>query len=540
MAKKVIGFSEQSDFDRMAASVVKSERTPMVGQRQRALPPRGSAPAIKRGVISQLGDYDVHLVTLLSGEFTQDLTTDGLTHTATEIQAYVAAEFDYNLRVGDVVIIAKIGKNYWIIETKNNCEGYCIHEDFAGDGYIYGWSFQAPNLPCCPEAGGIHILTTSDGVSYESATFQCNSDGTDRKWIYNTTKKNLRISPMLDFGNLEYRTDSTPAACTVRLQQYEQQLFASRADCGTLPKSVCLNPMCGVGSCNGCEGLSPMAYKVTIGSGARANPARPTAPDWCSECEGEWIFERMVTGNGGNYCNWVIKEDVGANSGGHEPTLVVSASEFSISCVDGAIWSSSGPVDCMNKQEIPFLQYYNPVIDPPYCIDYPATVTVEPYGQEVLEGNCYPLSVAYLSGTTFTSSTPLADFVCLQVPHYYEFEVSGVTDNTCDSCSEFNSVLRARLQGGSPSLIDWDAPSINPTCTAMSSTYTWRIDHYLSGGTGYIQLVLKVSGNTDRVVYTGPTITDYNCLGPNVFTYASDTGECSTWPATITVYPLIS
>jgi hypothetical protein len=305
MAKKVIGFSDQSDFDRMAASVRKSESTPMVGQRQRAKYPAGGTPAIKRGVITDLGDYDVHLVTLLSGEFTQDLTTDGLTHTATEIEAYVAEEFDHKLSVGDVVILAKIGKNYWIVRSRDGCEGYCIHDDFNGDGYVYGWSFQAPNLPCCPEAGGMHILTTSDGVVYESAAFECNSDGTERKWIYSTVKKNLRITPQLDLGNLQYRTDSTPAACTVRLQQYEQQLFANRADCGAMPKSVCLNPLCGVGTTAGCNGLSPMAWQVTIGSGV-PDPYWVTPSPYCGSFDGTYIYRRVIDKDNSDHYFWQV------------------------------------------------------------------------------------------------------------------------------------------------------------------------------------------------------------------------------------------
>lgn len=501
--------------------------------------PGGGAPTVRRGVVTELGDYDVHKVTLLSGTFTEDLTTDGLTHDYTEYEAYVANEFDYHLNPGDIVILAKIKGKYWIIDAEPDCNGYCIDENFtSGETWVYGWSFRAPNLPCCPEAGGIHLLTTSDsGATYESSTFQCNSDGTDRKWLFKDRK--LRLTPRLDEGNIEYWTDNAPASCTVHLQIYEPQMSPQRdALCGKIPKSVCLNPMCGVGTCNTCTQLSPMKFKVTIGSGAYANNDSYPSVDWCSECEGEYIYERLVNGTSGNYCSWGLKENIGANNNSYVPLISANGSELSVTCYDGAIWTLSAPFDCTQKQEIPFAQYYNPLIDPPYCDGYPDPITIEPYGNDVLEGNCYPQSIVAMSSTDYTASTPLSEFVCFNAPYYFEFEITGVTDNTCDSCDEFNDTYRAALQGYAGGAVDWDTPSINPTCTALSSTYVWRIDHYLSGGTGYVQLVLRDTSNI--VTYTGPSISSWNCLGPNTFTYSADDGECSNWPATITVYPMLS
>lgn len=537
MAKKVFGFNKKSDFMRTQRAVKKVENMRQTGARQRRSWPRGGGgPKIRRGIILELGDYDVHRVGFLSGTFTEDLTSDGLGHDLADTEAYVANEFDYHLEVGDVVLLAQIENKYWIIDAEPDCQGYCIDENFI-NSYVYGWVFRAPSLPCCPEAGGVHILTTSDsGVTYESETFQCNSDGTDRKWIFKNRK--LRLSPMLDEGNLEWWTDNPPTSCTVQLQIYEPQRAPTRqASCGKVPRSVCLHPLCGVGSCEACTTLSPMKLKLTIGGGAYANNDSYPSVNWCSECEGTYILERLVVGASGNYCGWGIKEKVGANNNAYWPILTANASEFSVDCYDGAIWTLPSPIDCTKKQEIPFSQYYNPLVDPPYCEGFPDSITIEPYEDDVLESNCYPTSIIAMSTTTVSSSTPLENFVCLEGPYYLEFEITGVTDNTCDSCSEFNNTYRATLMGYSGDGLDWDTPSINPTCAALSSTYIWRIDYYLSGGAGYVQLVLR--GATNIVTYTGPAITDWNCFGPNVFTYDSDNGECANWPATITVYPML-
>lgn len=515
MAKKVIGFNSEDDFERMSRSVRKSESVPQVGQRQRAkYPIGGGGPTLKRAVISELGDYDVHRVTLISGTFTEDLETDDLAHTRQDVEAYVAEEIvEYKFEVGDIVLLAKFDSRYWIIEAKQNCVGYCIDPDFSGNGYVYGWSFRAPNLPCCPEASGTHLLTTSDsGVTYETSTFQCNSDGTDRKWIYTVASKSLRISPMLDEGRLEWRTDNAPDGCTVRLQQYEQQLFANRADCGKIPKSVCLNPMCGVGTCSECSaGLSPMAYVVEIGEGGQDNAGG--AEYDCDKCSGTYTVLRTFDSGDSDMCAWVAIEDNGEviridiiQDNGTDYLMV----ECGITL---GYWGIEVPTDCTKQMTLNWIQ----PTDPARCINQPDTITVTPVGLETLEGNCYPKSA--------TSNDIL-------VPYYLEFELTGITDGTCDQCSAMNGIQRLALYNrNSPA---WEGDDITGDClSAFDATPSWRT--YYDSGPDF-DIILRFGNGA--AFYTGPALADINYDGPNEFTYTSDNGECDNWPASITVYPL--
>jgi len=522
MPKNIIGFNSEDDFDRMSRSVRKSENTPQVGQQQRAKYPVSASPVVKRGMVSQLGDYDVHLVTLLSGSFTEDLTTDGLNHTRLDVTAYIANEFDYHLNVGDIVILAKIAGQYWIIDAEPDCNGYCIDEEHDGNGYVFGWAFRAPNLPCCPEAGGIHVLETSDsGATYETSTFQCNSDGTDRKWLFKDRK--LRLTPRLDEGNIEYSTDNPPASCTVQLQHYEPQRFPTRdAECGKMPSSVCLNPLCGIGSCSACEQLTIMEWEIDFGNGGTSNPYYlPTVYDYCDTPSGIIRAYQNFHRGSSDYCSWI------AYTGGQAASISISTADPPVMLVrgpgdtwDSVQWTAEGPFDCDSKITLNVEYTGSPESR---CIGYPDTITVRPVRGPHLEDNCYP---------TVIHGMPSA-VGCTQIPYYAEIDLSGITDGTCSECTQLNAVTRLAIQfTQGPNYI---SDTISSSCLSASTTTPAFKVITDNGGDQYY---LQFGGAT--AVYIKSGISTWSCTGPNTFTYSTDDGRCNNWPSTITVYPMVS
>lgn len=545
MAKKIFGFNKKSDFQRTQRAVKKVENMPRTGARRNRTWPHGNSggPRIRRGIVLELGDYDVHRVGLLSGTFTQDLTTDDLGHDLSDTEAYVASEFDYHLEVGDVVLLAEIEKRYWIFDAEPDCNGYCISEDFYdGAGYVWGWSFRAPNLPCCPEAGGIQLLTTSDGgTTYETATFQCNSDGTDRKWFFKDRK--LRLTPRLDEGNIEYWTDNPPGSCTVQLQQYEPQLYPKRDDCGKVPASVCLHPMCGAGSCAGCNNTSPMSYTVIIGSGGQPTDNYVTPSENCGKCAGTVVTWRKIqTGDlSDNQCFWgVIDNPENAAITGVTITYT-DPPVMTVACDYDAVWSAEGPFDCTSEIILTFDETRSGTESLRHCEGFPQTIKVVPTSPEVLEGNCYPISISHLWDYNFQHD------YCPRLPYVMEFEVDGVTDNTCDSCDEFNNQYRIVMRQALTYPI-WRSVSVfSITCSEVTGHTQMRWYLYVElDPPNDPYLILKVGGDDGgavsgyhEVLYIGPRVSDFNCFGKNVFTLDDDQGNCATWPATITVTSML-
>ncbi|MBD3661788.1 MAG: hypothetical protein HUJ11_06400 [Arenibacter algicola] len=480
-------------------------------------------PQIRKAVIVQLGDFDVHQIEFTDGNFTEDLETDDLTRSYRGNKAYVGDELDLELEPLMSVFVTLCEGRWWIVAVVDQCQKYCIDPDFTGDSYIYGWTFRAPNLPCCPEAGGAHILTTSDsGVTYESDTFQCNSDGTNRNWVFKDRK--LRLSPMLDDGNVEYWSDQTPNSCTIQLNRFEPQRFPAKTDCGTLPQSICLHPLCGVGSCAACNGLTIMEWEIDFGGGGESNPYYlPTVFDYCDSPSGVIRVYQAFHNASTGYCIWTYYSGTMfatmSISTADPPVMAVTGYELG-SGAQGVSWTAEGPFDC--DSEITLTVDYDDDINPTRCIGYPEAITVRPVRGPHLDDNCYP---------TVVHSMPSASD-CTRIPFYAELELTGITDGTCNECSQLNDVFRLDL----PSTVgpNYISDSISSSC--LSETTTSPVFKIITDGGGdqyYLQF-----GNA-TAVYKKTGLASWNCFGPNVFTYDSDDGRCGNWPGTITLYPML-
>lgn len=481
------------------------EQMRQTGSRTRRKYPTGGSggQAIKNAIIVQKGNYNTHKILLTSGTFTQDLATDDLTITSPEKIAYVGEEFDFRIEVGDPVKVVEINNRWWIVDAQQACRGYCI-DDPEGQAYIYGWRFNAPPLTCCPEASGQHLLTTPDsGATYESATFQCNSDGTDRKWIFNGTK--LYLSPMLDDGNVEYRTDRTVSNCTVELQQYESALFPDASSCGKRQESVCLHPLCGVYSCPYTPNGAPTQYAVKDHGVIYHKGASSF-----TQCEWFNYFDYP----GGDALELVVASTAANTYIRLEPNI-----EYFLG--DGIEFDPWGEN----------IFYIDPADADPA---YPATMTIYPNTFKTIESDCKPLTMAIIHENN-TTGTPV---ICYERPYFNYFTVSGVTNNGCSECNSYNGTFVVEYQSKFSSY----GSTISTSCSA-SNTMRWALGYYRNSPVpDESGMALTLGG--DLVVYKSENadsnFTAKDCLrGPVVFTYVSDNGECSNWPATITVYPAI-
>lgn len=454
---------------------------------------------IRNAVISEKGDYNTHKVLLATGTFTEDLTTDDLISEAGETIAYVGEEFDYRIEVGDPVKVAKIKGKWWIIDAQQACRGYCI-DDLESAGYVYGWRFNAPPLTCCPEASGSHILTTSDsGSTYESATFQCNSDGTNRKWIFNGSR--LYLSPMLESGSVEYRTDRTVAFCSVELMQHESAAFPTNDTCGKHQQSVCIHPLCGTYSCDNCDNGAPVEYASSYSS----TPLIMTGdPSTYNECD--W---RNYTGSDDVY-------------------LAVTTSPYIY--VDSVVlYNLSGTFDCWGQNT------FN-IDDAVTYPDYPETITIYPNTSQTIESNCNPRFYRIIAN----GSTQL----CYDRPFRYYIDPSGVTDGTCTGCTAFNAVTLISYEEDFTKGNFFNSAYISLDCGGAGNKF-WRLVNYQNPGVDSgTRLTLESLSGSDIVTYetvnADENYVSADCWhGPITLDYVSDNGSCSTWPSTITVYPSI-
>ncbi len=486
MAKKVIGFSDQSDFDRMAASVRKSESTPMVGQRQRASYPRGGGAQVKRAVISALGNYNVHQILFTSGGLGErNLTT-------TEV--YVGEEVDYRLSIGQAVLVAQVSGVWWIVEAKQGCPSYCV--DYPeGQSYVYGWVLAAPVVTCCPEASGVHVMTTSDsGATYESDTFQCNGSGTSRKWIFDG--QTVRLSPMLGSGNIQYRSDRAIDKCTVQMFPYEPGIFPK--SCGTFQESICLHPLCGVYSCSTCGGM-PTVYTSSYG-GDLIHMGSP----FTSGCRWGNIIERTTS-------------DIGVDLYPAGPILYIGSTAYIL----------SGTFDCWGSN---VFEYYSGT-----TTGRPESVTISPGSTTLIESLCYPLVWAPIQDNNASDG----NFVCTQRPYYNYFEVTGVANGTCSDCGIQNDVFRVIYNSKFQSY----SSSVSTTCGG-GLWFRWEFKTFTNNPSPSGLKLECISGGITLATYqylnSSALLTTANCMsGAITLDYVSDNGECTNWPASITVYPIV-
>jgi hypothetical protein len=486
-------------------------------------------PQVRRATIIELGQYDVHKIEFRDGNFTEDLETNDLTSADRGVPAYVGDDFDRDLHVGTKVWVSFCDGRYWIVAVDElGCRGYCI-DDPESTAYVYGWHFVAPALACCPEAGGGQLLTTSDGTTYESATFQCNETGDNRKWVFSGGR--LYITPMIDAGSIEYRTEQTPGNCTLELLKYEGAIFPVD-DCGALPNSVCLHPLCGFASCSDAPNGTPLMYEATFGGSLEATPVGEATSYNCEMRSPAILFNNMTPGDLIQNCVYrSFYKDIGPMT----ITLSTNSGTVSISPGGSVSWSLADGVD---------FDYWGVNVfyldDDPFsnlCVGFPPTVTVRPAGSITTETNCYPIVVRQLSDDGNAPSSN-EEVVCWQMPYYSWFEVTGVTDDSCSDCDVFNAIVKLR-RVGSNMISDTDT-----TTCASGSPFQWKmtfttINYPDLEYVCWLRVDYDFNYYAEYQLYLGESNHGFNCFGPNVFTLQNNSGDCQNWPATLTVYPIL-
>ena len=484
-------------------------------------------PQIRRAKVVELGAYDCHKIEFVDGKFTKDLVTDDLSTEDRGETAYVGDDFDRIIRVQDKVFVSQCDGRWWIVaKDDQTCIGYCI-DDPQDTAYVWGWYFLGPDLECCPEAGGPKMLTTSDsGSTYESATFQCNGTGDSRKWIWNGTK--LYISSMLDEGNVQYQTDQTAANCTINLSKYEGRIFPIE-ECGPIPDSVCLHPLCGIPGCDDCDNGTPLIYQATFSASPTPNPMYSGGCGMNSPLL--FVYTQNTSGN----CTWAtnIKNVSNAYGGPLSFSMNTAASPPSISC--------DYPYDYWEMEPGSTFDHYGTNVftrstSLTTCLGLPDTITVSPRLGQIVEGNCNPLVWRVITDDGFAAHT-ISDVICWEIPRFWVVEISGVTNDSCSDCDVFNGTFILDYFNG---LI---AGSDDITTSCSGSPFT--VD-FVTGSEGYPTPVFYIYlrffyGPTDSDSYAiyKSTLASINCLGVNTLPLDSNTGECQNWPSEVTIKPLI-
>lgn len=490
-------------------------------------------PQLRRARIIEVGTYDCHKIEFRDGKFTEDLTTDDLSSSDRGEPAFVGDDFDRQIFLGDKVFVSLCEGRYWIVGKEEGCIGYCI-DDPQDTAYVWGWFFNCPPLECCPEAGGPQLLTTSDGSTYETATFKCNATGDNRKWIFDGTK--LYISPMLDEGNVQFQTDQTPANCTVVLQKYEGLVFPVE-QCGPIPNSICLHPLCGNPGCDDCDHGTPLIYEANHGGNLRQDPDAVSPPTCMMNTPLLFHYEQNVLGN----CAFKTNQksfgyyDFEFYPEGSPPYLFTNSGTGSVS------WEmDSGPFDYYGENVFSLVTD----VSSNKCIGWPETITVRPRLGTIVEANCNPLVWRIITEDGFAHSS-VDEVVCWEVPRYWFLEVSGVTNDSCSDCDVFNSSF----------ILDYftllgpfgQTDDITTTC-ATGSPFTVQFsrgtenyptnDWYL-----YVLFRQPAAAIDDSYAvykkYLGTDAHGINCVGANELTLDAYTGDCQNWPATLTIRPLI-
>ena len=487
-------------------------------------------PQLRRAKVVAVGAYNCHQIEFIDGKFTKGLTTDDLSNQDRGEKAYVGDDFNRIIRQGDKVFVSLCEGRFWIVAKDDQaCIGYCI-DDPQDTAYVWGFYFLGPDLgDCCPEAGGPQLLTTSDGGStYESATFQCNETGDNRKWIWNGTK--LYISPMLDAGNVQYQTDQTVENCSIVLQKYEGLIFPIQ-QCGPIPDSVCLHPLCGTPGCDDCDHGTPLIYEASHGGNLSQDPDAISPPPCILASPILFYFDHNLLGS----CAYETNQK---SIGPYNLNLLPYDTPPQIYTSGGGsvVWQMPGGSTFDYYGENVFTLITD--VSSHACVGWPETITVRPRLDTIVEANCNPLIWRVITDDGFAASS-VDDVVCWQLPRWWAVEISGVTNDVCSDCDVFNGVH----------LLDFfnqviaESDDITTTC-ASGSPFTFRFSWGLDSGTWYLYLLVYYGPTTSDVYATyrktlGSDAHGINCVGANVLDLISNSSECQTWPSTVTVRPLV-
>lgn len=575
MAKKVIGFNSEDDFERMSRSVRKSESVPQVGQRQRAKYPQGGGGIkVERAIITEVGASGVHKAFLVTGTFDDDLDTPDITSTQGQTEIYTGEHVETKLQAGDNVMIAQVSGKWWIVEAPQDCRGTCVDilDPVGSPGWIATYRIYMPALTCCPEASGTHLLiAASSSADWESQTFQCNSDGTDRKWVFNGTS--LTLDPPLSTGSVAYRHEPDNKTCPTKMFAYNKGLFVK--ECGDFPDTICMIPQCARGNNPTCPNGSKRLWKIVwTDSGLTDKNA-----DHSGQCSNltpgmllKWTFtyqnvvsdvyadEYFPTPEEIDTWSYGVSADVfvrlgDTSAGGCLPPSIVRIvdKDYYIEGhdpdVDGDICAAV-PGNCTGMMK--FIRYDDPLSNPAAekCENYPDIIYAIPVGEEFIESPCFPDANLPLFDSNGSIAEPYSDsdVVCNDLPYILKADpgyTSNVTNNGCSDCDEFNDEFELKLYSAGVHSTTlrayWQSDEFTPTCggnparwvlilTDTASTCILRISENAygeSGGTDYATYKLwnnASDGNVDT----------WNCYGENTFARTSSSSDCY-WPSTMKI-----
>lgn len=125
----------------------------------------------------------------------------------------------------------------------------------------------------------------------------------------------------------------------------------------------------------------------------------------------------------------------------------------------------------------------------------------------------------------------------------WNFTASGITNNSCAACSEFNGTFNLKWSPNTCSWLAWKsgpttcADEAPPTEDLCENNYYWKLVYNASGGAGDGFYLTPNTGGASIPTYF-LAIGSWNCAGSNVMVYDGTAGtRCATWPATITLSP---
>lgn len=114
---------------------------------------------------------------------------------------------------------------------------------------------------------------------------------------------------------------------------------------------------------------------------------------------------------------------------------------------------------------------------------------------------------------------------CAKIPTRWYFRITGLTPNPCAGCVDLNDIDIILVKNSICGFVSTQPFDIF-FCSSIFLTMNYN------SGVSRWQILFLTSA-----LYELPAAS-FNCLGPNIFTLTSVTGQCLGYPPTITIYPL--
>jgi len=546
MTKNIIGFNSEDDFDRMSRSVRKSENTPQVGQRQRAkYPGGGGGVMVERAIITEVGSSGVHKAFLVTGGYTNDLTSPDVISNEGTTEVYTGDHIVRSIEAGDNIMVAKVTGKWWIVEVSEDCRGGCVDEpDPDGiPGYIASYKWHMPYIPCCPEASGtwkLNAVSESSDTDWESDTFQCNSDGTDRKWVYDGTK--IQIEPIPGVGSIQYRHEEGNKLCPTKMYKFAG-VFPD--DCGEFPRVACMVPLCtGKFNTSRCGGKLRRNWMVTFDGSVSGS----ACTNFVSGRVYTAIFADDPTSDiNGTFYQAYKNMTVELTDNKAAPFIFVHTTPSSTSNVfqltSHVVYKvrDAGDFNCDGLTILDIDSNTSAT-----CSGFPDTVYAFPVDDEYISSYCCPNVNEPLYSSHPGSDTDFESYWhCDNIPYNLLMEFTSVANDSCSTCDTFNKVHKLYCDGQNRYGANWRSydTSEQTDCNGFSVdaryyinlivTYTETPYLYIANTSGY------PSGGDilyARYELTAGSLSGWSCKGENEFTLISESGYCD-FPSTVTIKP---